>query len=75
MDALKQTRKAQPIADLSDYEKKMRKMAKMVSKILYYRILYTHTKKPKASKAALLFNEKNFLPSNKQIHTTCHFGM
>lgn len=75
LDAMKLSRKCKPLLDLKEYEIKMKKMAKMVSLLLYSRILHTHEERPKPSKSALLFNEKNFLPSEKQVLTTCSVGM
>lgn len=75
LEAIKAKRKDQPLTDLQSYEERMKKMAKMVSMILYHKILQTHTERPKPSKLALLFSEKNFLPSQKQVRTSCSWGV
>lgn len=75
LDVLKKSRRVKCRLDRAAYEKRMKKMSKMVSTLLYHRICYTHMNVAKPTENALMFNEGMFLPSHRSIRTTCDYPM
>ncbi|CAI2368845.1 unnamed protein product [Moneuplotes crassus] len=75
LGALKEQRKEKCIIDRSALGEKMKKMSKMVSTLLFYRICYSHANVEKPTEKALMFNEGMFLPSKRIIRTTCDYPM
>ena len=58
----------------SKYERKMKKIVKRITTILYHHILHSHTYLPSPSEGALLFSEANFIEYPFQLLATSNLG-